>query len=644
MPLSAVPRRLQLNLHAKIARLQLRSFPDAIAKRVLQREDVIALAEMGSAEVGAIGNIHFSDIKATLLSGQFGVPTAVPSRSGEENTSIVRAKTGLHSLRRGDGPEVELPELGLLDPAENVRLNAYAEIAKRAKPWWPKRDDWHKILVSRPLSNGEFGILIGELQHLPDREILRIAATVSQGSFGVADLIPSDPSYYQSLIGGIASTVSNDEYVAQELIPQLTKFCSADVLWGLRSIRAVSVWTDLDSVAITSSIANDDLLAALKTLGTGNTPFSLLSTFLIARARTASDARFGEIADNALNMLIELASPNASGHERSELFPALVRLTLNAISMNEAFALAPAYWRRLAAFAHATSLLESLDFQGWNQHELASWCDAQQSMDTSAIGILDLVRDPYWRADIQTDKVLSVSALIAALRWNPISNDYLNQLSQRQAELVQGLYPELRLAFGLPGAFSQRWSRNDDGLEETIGLELLDGFTPDGSNAVALNSHQAWNALEHSSRIFSFSNELLVRLREIASNIQLQGSSISDEEASILSCVAEVAALQRDEELAGILATCILKGVENRTRPIDAAVSGAVLVMASCACQNRNDSFLWAADRLVALAYRIPRGACAQELADWIEGIQRFIPLQERRLGKAWIIARSAAQ
>lgn len=633
-----------MNLHATIARLQLRSFPSVIAKRVLQREDVIGLAEMGSAEFGEIGTIHFSDIKASLSNCQIGDAISVSRRDGGEDTSIVRTKTGLHSLRRADGPEVVLPELGLLDPAENVRLNAYSEIAKRAKPCWPKQHDWQKILASRALLDSEFGLLIGELQHLADREILRIAATVSRGSFGVADLIPSEPPYYQSLVGGIASTGSNDEYVTQELTPHLTKVCSVDVLWGLRCIRAVSVWTDLDAVAITTSIANEDLLAALQTLGIGKTPFSLLSTFRIARVRKASDTRFDEIANDALNKLIELASPNASGQERSELFPALVRLTLNAISMNEAYALAPAYWRRLAAFAHATSLLESLDFQGWNQHELASWCDAQQTMDTSSIGILDLVRNPYWRADIQTDQVLSITALIAALRWNPISNDYLNECSQRQAVLVQGLYPEFRLAFGLPGPFLGRRSRNDDGLEEPIGLELLDGFTRDGATTVPLNSHKAWNALEHSSRIFSFSNELLVRLRETASNIRLQGSSISDEDASILSCVAEVAALQRDEELAGILATCILKGVENRTRPIDAAVSGAVLVIASCACQNRNDSFLWAADRLVALAYRIPRGACAQELADWIEGIQKFIPLQERRWGKAWIIARSAAQ
>jgi hypothetical protein len=377
------------------------------------------------------------------------------------------------------------------------------EIEKHAKPCWPNQNNWHEILVSRPLLDSEFGILIDELQHLADREISRIAATVSRGSFGVADLIPGDPSYYQSLVGKIASTESNDEYVVQELTPHLTKVCSADVLWGLRCIRAVSVCTNLDTVAITGSIANDDLFAALKTLRTGNTPFSQLSTFRIAQARTASDTRFGEFADDALNKLIELASPNASGHKRSELFPALMRLTLNAISMNEAFALAPPYWRRLAAFAHATLLLESLDFQGWDQHELASWCDAQQSMDTSAIGILDLVRDPYWRADSQIDKDLCVNALIAALRWNPASNDYLNELSQRQAELVQGLFPEFRLTFGLPNSFSGRRPQNDDGLEETIGLELLDDFTSDNSSAVALNSHQTWSALGFSSRIFS---------------------------------------------------------------------------------------------------------------------------------------------
>lgn len=633
-----------MNLHATIARLQLRSFPDAIAKRVLQREDVIALAEMGSAEVGVLGTIHFSDIRLALSNCQIGSTTNVPRRGGEGDTSIVRATTGLHSLRLAGGPEVVLPELGLLDPAENVRLNAYFEIEKQAKPCWPNQSGWHEILVNRPLSDSEFGRVIGELQHLADRQILRISATVSRGSFGVSDLIPSDPSYYQSLVGGIASAESNDEYVVRKLTPHLMSVFNVDVSWGLRCIRATSVCTALDSVAITGSVTDDDLFAALKALGPGATPFSLLSTFRIAQARAASDARFGEYRDDALNKLIELASPNANGHKRAELFSALIRLTLNAISVNEAFGLAPPYWRRLAAFAHATSLLESLNFQGWDQHELTSWCDAQQSMDTAAFGILDLVRDPFWRADFQSDKNLSVTALIAALRWNPIRDDYLNGLSPRQAELVQGLYPEFRLTFGLPGPLSGRRSRNDDGLEETIGLELLDGFTHDNSTGVALNSHQVWNALGYSSRIFSFNNELLVRLSEIARSIHIHGPSISDEDASILSCVAEVAVLQHDEELAGILATCVLKGVEDRMRPIDAATSAAILVMASGASPSWNESLGWAAERLVTLAYRVPRGASCQELSNWIEVLQRFIPLEERRWGKAWIIARSAAQ
>lgn len=633
-----------MNLHAKIARLQLRSFPDAIAKRVLQREDVTALAEMGAAKVGAIGTIHFSDIKAALSNSQFGMPTDAPSCGGEGAISIVRAKTGLHSLRRAGGPEVVLPEFGLLDPTESVRLNAYLEIVGRARPCWPNQNSWREILVDRPLTDSEFGRLISELQHLADREILRISAAVSRGSFGVSDLIPSDPSYYHSLVGGIGNVDSNNEYVVRELTPHLTNVFNADLSWGLRCIRAASVCTTLDWVAITGSAGNDDLLAALKALGPGATPFSRLSTFRIAQARSASDVRFREFEDDALNQLLGEAAPKANGHEHDRLFPALMRLTLNAISMSEELAPAPHYWRRLAAFAHATILLESTSFQGWDKEALTTWCDAQQSLETAAVGILDMVRDPFWRADFQSANSLSVTALITALRWSPIRDDYLNGLSPRQTEMVQEINPEFRLAFGLPGPLSVGRSRDDDGLEQTIGLELLDGFTSDDSTAVALNSRQAWNAFRYSSRIFSFSNELLVRLREIARSIHLHGSSISDEDVSILSCVADVAVLQRDEELAGILAMYVLKGAETITQPIDVAKSAAVLVMASGASANWNGSLAWAAERLVTLAYRIPRGGCCQELANWIEIMQRFIPLEERRWGKAWIIARSAVQ
>ena len=102
---------------------------------------------------------------------------------------------------------------------------------------------------------------------------------------------------------------------------------------GLRFIRAASVCTTLDWLAITSSATDDDLFATLKTLGSGATPFSILSTLHIAHVRLASDVRFGELRDDALNKLLERAAPRGDDHELDELFPALMRLTLKPFSL-----------------------------------------------------------------------------------------------------------------------------------------------------------------------------------------------------------------------------------------------------------------------------------------------------------------------
>lgn len=633
-----------MKLNANIARLQLSGLPDAIAKRMLQREEVITLAEMGSADVGTIGTFHFSDIRVALSNSEFGVPTDVPRRRGGGAITLIRVETGLHTARHADGPETVLPEFALLDPAEGVRLRAYSEIVGRAQPFWRNCSIWRAILIERPLSDSEFGRVINELQHIGERELAHISSAVARGSFGVSDLIPGSLCYYESLIGRIATTEPLDQYVANIFLPHLASVICADTVWGLRCIRGSSISSKVDVVAITAPIANDDLFAALMALGSGPTPFSKLVTFQIAQSRTASDARFDGLANEALDKLLEHASPNGDEHEQDELFPAFMRLALNTISLNEELALAPPYWRRLAAFAHATVLLETVNFHNWDTGRLVAWCDAQQSLDTAAVGIFDLIRSPLWRSDLQTATDLDVATLIRAVKWNPVGADHTIGLSPAQAERIEKLYPQFRFAFGLPDPLSSARLRNGKNSIETIGEELLHRFTVDTTAGLALNSHQTWSALAYSSRIFAFSGELLVQVRSIAKGIHLDGSAISDEQFAMLSSAAEIAAIQSDEELAGILANCVLIAAERIVHPLDSARCAAVLVMASGAVPDWNGSLSWAADRLVALAYRIQRGPCSEKLAAWVETMQRLIPLRERRWGKAWIIARSASQ
>ncbi len=633
-----------MRLNAEIARLQLSGLPDAIAKRILQREEVSTLAEVGSADFGAIGTFHFSDIRVALSNIELGVPIDIPRRRGGGAFTLIRLETGLHVARHADGPEVVLPEFALLDPVVDIRLRGYAEIVRNARPCWPNRSIWQEVLRKRALTDSEFGRVIDELQHIGERELASISSAVARGSFGASELIPEALSYYESLIGRISMTEPVGIYVAEILIPHLTSVIGADTAWGLHCIWGASISARIDAAAIADSITNDDLFVAIKSLGSRSTPFSDLVIFQISQSRAASDARFDMLVNETLDKLIQHAAPNGGEHEQDELFLAFMRLTLKSISLNEELALAPQYWRRLAAFAHATMLLATVNFHNWDTPKLIAWCDAQQSLDTVSVGILDLIRSPLWRPDLQTATILNVVALIRALRWNPTVDDHTIGLSTAQAELIKSLYPQLRLAFGLPDPLSNDRPRDSGNLVETIGKELLQGFTGDGTEGVNLNSHQTWNALAYSSRIRAFSDELLEQVRAIAKDVHLEGSLITDEQFELLSCAAEIAAIQSDEKLAEILANCVLNVAESIVHPLNSAKCAAVLVVASGAAPDWHGSLSWAADRLVALAYRIPRGKCGEELATFIETIQRFIPLRDRKWGKAWIIARSASR
>jgi hypothetical protein len=632
-----------LNLNAKIARLQLSSLPESLYERMLCRDDVAALVEVGSIDIRDAGRLYFSDLRAALSEGSFGIEVDIASRRNGSAVKLTRSGAGNHSVRTASGQDLFLPELALLDSEIAVRQQAFATLVKKSKPCWPNCNFWRPLVAARPLSDTEFVQVIEELQNLAGNVLARIAQATAKDSFGVADLIPCERSYYESLVGPIPKGTTAGEYVTLELVPHLKCVFDADPIWGFRCLQASYISDCVDLAQVTTSVSSDALLSAIEASGIGASPFSILATYQIARQRLISDERFLTISNDALEMLIERASREEDVIVNDGLFVAFMTLTLNVISQHDPLSVTPPYWRRLAAFAHASSLLGVIDFRNWDTAHLIAWCNAQNTPGTVVTGLLDMVREPVWRADIQTTTSSYVAALMRALTWNPTTADQPSGLSADNETRVLALVPKFRLAFSIPDALSGGCRRQGAQTAQPIGEELLQGFMANEPAGTALlNSHQVWNALVYSARIFAFSPELLKKVRGLARSFQLAGGAIADEEYSILVCASELAAIQPDADLSEILATCVLNAAEHIATPEDAAKCFSILIVASAAAADWFGSLTWSAEKLVALAYLLPRGTCSEELAIWIESMQRFIPLNERRWGKAWAVARSA--
>lgn len=627
-----------MKLEVEVARIQLNSLPPLIAKRLLMRRDVASLVEAGSASIRDIGQFRYADIRDVLATAPLGSFVDVSGAVGA-GFSIARSSDALIRVRGQTGKEKILPELSLLDPSQEIRLEGIRRLSERAQPHWPRSLSWRQKASDSPLADSEFGMLLDELQNIAEPVIGDIAQKLERAGFGAQDLVPTNTTYYESILGGIPWTIGVDEYVADTLMPHLTAMFSRNPTWGLRCIQASCVSERVDPVPLAASVSNDDLLSANNSIGHGQTPFAMLATYKLATSRASGDERFATVAQAALQQLFDRASTGDDPRGLDELLIALVKLTLSIMGQTEQLALAPVFWRRLAAFAHAALLLESMNISEDGARDLADWIAARLTRESAAVEILDQLAEPGWRADSLHGQELWATALLRGLQFSSASSASA-VLSPAQLKLAES---HLVLVAGLPDPLSG--ARRDWTLvtTNTIDADLLknvDAANPDGS---AVEPIRVWSALVHHAQIYRFSEDLLARIRDrLNSSMPAAGTKLSEAHATLILC-CNLASTQGDIDLAAIAAARAIEAGESSNDPAWASLAASIVILAAGAAKDKPASLEWAAERLLQLAYRLPRGAPCAAFAATITLFQRLIPLQERRWAKALAVASSAA-
>lgn len=627
-----------MKLEAEVAQIQLNSLPPLIAERLLMRRDVASLVETGSASIRDIGQFRYADIRDVLAKAPLGSFVDVSGAVGT-GLSIARSSDALIRVRGRTGKETVLPELSLLDPSREIRLEGIRHLSERTQPHWPRRLSWHQKASESPLADSDFSLLLDELKNTAKPVIGEIGQKLESASFCVQDLVPTNTTYYESILGGIPWTIGVDEYVACNLMPHLTAMFSKNPIWGLRCLQASYVSERVDLVPLAALVSNDDLLSAIDSIGHGQTPFAMLATYKLASSRAPGDKRFATVAQAALQQLFDRTSTGDDPGGLDGLLIALVKLALSIMGQTEQLALAPVFWRRLAAFAHAALLLESVKISEDGARGLADWIAARLTRESAAVEILAQLSEPGWRADSLHGQELWATALLRCLQFSAASSAS-EALSPAQLKLAE---PHLVLVAGLPDPLSgarRDWAVVTTNTLESDLLRNVDATNPDGS---AVEPIRVWRALVHHAQIYRFGEDLLAHIRDrLNSSMPSAGTKLSkDHETLVLCC--NLASTQGDIDLAAIVAARAIEAGESSNDPIDASLAAYIVILAAGAAKDKPASLEWAAERLLQLAYRLPRGAPCAALAATITMFQRLIPLQERRWAKALIVASSAA-
>ncbi|MCY1243441.1 hypothetical protein D9M72_564560 [compost metagenome] len=173
--------------------------------------------------------------------------------------------------------------------------------------------------------------------------------------------------------------------------------------------------------------------------------------------------------------------------------------------------------------------------------------------------------------------------------------------------------------------------------------DLLDSVEFAKADGEVVESVHIWMALAHHAQIYRFDDGLLLRIRGlIKASTPHPETKFSDAYATLALC-CNVASTQADLELAEVVVAQVIGACEGITDPADVSLAASIIVLAAGAAKDQLAGLQWAAERLLALAYRLPRGAPCAALAETIAAFQRLIPLGKRRWGKALVVASSAA-
>lgn len=625
-----------MNLKAEIARIQWNSLPSHIARRLLQHRDVGALIEAGSATVGDVGQFRFSDVREALAAAPLNAFVAVPTLGGKVFL-VARSTDAMVRVRGPSGAETVLPELALLDPSAEIRLESVRYLSERALPQWPSASRWRDLAAQGPLADSDFGLVLDDLPSVAEPVLEGIVSKILGGEFGVQDLVPTSKTYYESILGPIPWTMGVKQFVADVLAPHLISVCRKSPEWGLRCIHAVSIAEALDPVRLVAAASNEHLLSAFQSIGNGTTPFALLATYRLAAARALADERFSTIAQQALQALVTKTCAGEPDSGPDTLFVALVRLTLGVVGQSEELALAPPFWRRLAAFTHATVVLEAVHFPEERAREVGAWCARRRTRTGAAGEILDHLLEPGWRPDALSAGDLWATALLRATESEP-EGSQVPGLSTAQLEQAR---PLLALVAGVPGPLGgarQDWSMSNIQVQNADLLDGVDHATADGE---VLAPERIWAALAHHAQIYPFSDGLLARVRSLANALKPQAGAQMNEAYAPLALCCNVAATQADLGLADVAVAGVIEACDGFTDPAEVVLAASIVVLAAGAEKNPAAGLQWAGDRLLALAYRLPRGACCAALAETIAIFQRLVPLSKRRWGKAQLVANS---
>ena len=527
----------------------------------------------------------------------------------------------------GVSHQAPIPDLTLLSPNQEVRLNTLRNIVNRLGP---SAEDFRYLLEeigTRELSHQELSAILDESTHGIAAIQANLTQKINHGfSISVTDIIPQEVSYFERFAGPNPVPQEPEAYFNEVLVPYRKDLLSRDLCAGLDICCLGALRDDLSPGQWVVDIDNDTIWHALSSCNTKTNPFSLLGALDVALYRL-EDPRFRAFSAEAVAKLSDESCGKPHGPDSYKLLQIFSNFVLNGINLLENGTNYPSYWKRMCAWMQAGLIVKAITESSVSMEidALEQWSHSTMAMAGGYALFVDTRIEPMLSANIVTPSALRheiIGRLLILKSRHESEGRHIPRAEDINCAIDRAELRGQRPVLGLPGPLEGH-KRPTEPIPQ-VASEKLKETLPDGVDPLFLQQLAAF------SQFFALGEVELERAREVVkTTIENILNTDPHENLKVLEFAGTVAATNRDTVLADAIADAVVRVTPGILEEKDIHVILRIILQSAAAHEEHDAWFKWLEEKLAGIANHLPPppNKCLRMFINHLDELGRILPV-----------------
>jgi hypothetical protein len=560
----------------------MRTFPKQLRGGVLERTDFRERFSLGSDAVLNINPIETQFLRSELFQAArqvlSGAASSVELRSRQGESWVVTVGSPHGITLSHEAETCFVPEAAGVSPHGTSRLEWFQQQVGAYKIE-SRLAAWRETLAARALFDPEMEPLLSDLRAVPWRVSASIREGIVSGSFGPAELVPSDIRYFELLSPAPENGAGLRDYFAEAVEAYARGLIDGDAGEGLKWVFLLGSHSSLADLIEVANAPRDEVVSAFAWIASHGDRVSQVAA-IECGLRLLHD--WPELEPSLAAMARDIAAdkPDALGG-RLQLVSGLVALVEGEVARRSIARGRPPFWRRLVTIAHAGTLEREVVARRLDLADIGKW-----AMNTGGTlyylqTLVDLRQEPRWFPDFLSAE--QIKAEWIGRVWSAAERYRDNVPAGALSEVLWGEGASIKSQLAFPNAWLP--GPLEGGVEAVRELPAeLEASIRTNLEAEELTPASFYGLVNTSlllrvdARLSGLAAEGLRRI-----GYQLRQANESDDPFPLLHGLAKVAAVTRSAELAGevrILARANRRGGSKKLSPEACARIGLVAAAA----------------------------------------------------------------